>query len=223
MRAGDLLEVRSHPRGHKPEVPLQLFPIHRRKAIADTLKMMWSDVILANIAQGLSDEAARPAGQSEIPPAIATENDPELTEIDAGAGAVGVINDLRGYLSIKPKPIRSDGLGGKNSEVFISSHGRDNSVGGGPCLSKNGMGLGGIVDSPADPANFPVAHQPRERHPDRSRVAKIGKIVGRECPTATFSGDSPKNLPRVRDRRRGRVHVENNALFFQRRKSRLND
>jgi len=115
--------VRSHPRRHKAEVLLQLFPVRRGKVITDALEMMWSDMILANVAQGLSDEAARPAGQSEIPPAIATKNDFELTKIDTGAGAVGVIHHLRGYLSVKPKPIGGDGLGGKDPKVFISSYG----------------------------------------------------------------------------------------------------
>ncbi len=209
------MEVRPHPRRHKAEVLLQLFPVRGGKVITDALEMMWSDMILANVAQGLSDEAARPAGQRKIAPAIATEDDLEFAKIDAGAGAVGMIHHLRGYLSIKSEQIGGYRFGRKDSEVLISSNRRDNRVGGGACLSKNRMRLGGIVDSAADPANLAVAHEPGEGHSDGSRVAKICKIVWRERPATALFGNAPKNLPRMGNRKPGCFHVENNALFFQ--------
>lgn len=181
----------------------QLFAVRRRKVITDALEMMWSHVILANVAQGLSDEAARPAGQSEIAPTITTEDDFKFAKLDAGGCAVGVIDHLRGYLRIEAEPIGGDGFGGKDPEAFVSSHGRDNGVGGSPCLAKNRMSVRGIVESPSDPANSAVAHEPGERHPNRARIAKIGEIVGRECPIGTLSGNAPKDLPRVGDRRTG--------------------
>ncbi len=211
--------MRSHPSRDKTEVLLQLFPFRRGKMITDALEMMWSHVILANIAQGLSDEAARPAGQGEIAAGIATEDDLELTELDAGGCTVGVIHHLRGHLGIQPEPIRGHGFGRKDSEIFVSSNGRDNRVGGSPGLAKNRMRAGAIIESPADPANSTVAHQPGKRHPDRARIAKIGEIVRRERPTSPLFGDAPKDLPWVGDRRAGLFHVEKNALFFQQIKS----
>lgn len=195
--------MRSHPCGNKSEVLLQLFPVRRGKVTTDALEMMWSHVILANIAQGLSDEAARPAGQGEIAACIATEDDLELTELDAGGCTVGVIHHLRGHLGIQPEPIRGHGFGWKDSQIFVSSNGRDNRVGGSPGLAKNRMRAGAIIESPADPANSTVAHQPGKRHSDRARVAQIGEIVRCERPTSALPGDTPKDLPWVRDRRTG--------------------
>ena len=177
--------------------------------------MMRLHPILSYVAQGLSDEAARPAGQGEIAPRIAAKEDFEFTQMNAGRCAVGVIHHLRWHLSIQTKLIRGHRFGRQDPEVLISSNGRDNRVGGSPCGAKNRMGVGGIVESSRNAANFPVAHKPSERHPDRARVAEICEIVRRERPPAALSGDAPKDLPRVGSRSSGWFHVENNALFFQ--------
>ncbi len=183
--------------------------------IADALQMMWFYVVLADIAQSLSDEAARPAGQGEIAPAIAAEDDLELAKLHARRCGIGVIHHLGGHLGIQAKPIGGNGFGRQNSEVLVSSHGRDNGVGSGACLPKNGMRMRGIVEAASNPANFAVAHEPRERHSDRARIAQVGEIVWRECPAAAFASDAPQDLPCVRIRLTGCFHVENNALFFQ--------
>lgn len=132
--------------------------------VSDALQMMWSYVIFSDIAQGLRDEAAWPAGEGEIAPAIAPEHDLEFAELNARRCGVGVIHHLRGHLSIQAKPIGGDGFGRQDSKVLISSDGRNNGVGTGACLTKNGMRVWAIVEAAPDAANFAVANEPGECH-----------------------------------------------------------
>ncbi len=117
---------------------------------------MWLHVIFADIAQSLSDDAAWPAGQGEIAPAVAAEDDLEFAELHARGCGVGMIHQLCGHLGIQAKAIRSNGFGRQDSKVFVSSDGRDDSVGAGACLPKNGMRVRAIVEAAADAANFAV-------------------------------------------------------------------
>lgn len=92
---------------------------------------------------------------------------------------------------------------------------RDDGIGGGSCFPEQRMIVRGIVDATGDAADFPVADETSERHPDGTRITQIGEVVWRKRPAASHLRYAPKDDLALGDGGLSRFHVENNARFFQ--------
>jgi hypothetical protein len=77
------------------------------------------------------------------------------------------------------------------------------------------MWMRAIVETSREPADFPIANQPRERHADTAGIAQIREIMGRESPTAPLPRNTGEDLTMERLAWRSAFHVENYVLFFQ--------
>jgi hypothetical protein len=103
--AADFDKDGTHPSGDHRHIGAQLPFCGCIESSVKVLDELGSDVIFANISQGLCDQSARSSCQSKTAARVAAKDDLALAQHDFGRSAVGLINKMCGYLRRQPQLI----------------------------------------------------------------------------------------------------------------------